>query len=136
MWAQGPIFLKEWQSIVRSLQRRVTLVQAWVAVTAPTPRGHAERLGNREAQIEGKHANPRASSPPCRFQHSPSRRSPAGKTTRPTSRFRTPRGVMTSPSSRTRSTTALPPASTPCTWDSSPPATTSTSTQPPVPTAN
>ncbi|XP_073093922.1 catenin delta-2 isoform X6 [Manis javanica] len=71
-----------------------------------------------------------------RFQHSLSPRSPAEKITRPTSRSRMPRETTTSPSSRTRSTTALPPVSTPCTWDSSPPATMSTSTQLPDPTVN
>lgn len=86
--------------------------------------------------IKGKRTSPGGSSFLCRFQHSQSHRSPAGKTTRPTSRFRIPRETTTSPSSRTRSTIALPPVSTPCTWDSSPPATMSTSTQLPVPTVN
>ncbi|XP_036752585.2 catenin delta-2 isoform X6 [Manis pentadactyla] len=71
-----------------------------------------------------------------RFQHSLFPRSPAEKITRPTSHSRMPRETTTSPSSRTRSTTALPPVSTPCTWDSSPPATMSTSTQLPDPTVN
>lgn len=71
-----------------------------------------------------------------RFQHSLSPRSPAGKTMRPTSRFRIPHEIMTSPSLKTRSTTALQPASTPCTWASSPRATMSTSTPLPALTAN
>lgn len=71
-----------------------------------------------------------------RFQHSRSPRSPAGKITRPTSRFKIPREITTIPSSRTRSITALRPANTPCTWASSPPATMLTSTPPPVPTVN
>lgn len=92
--------------------------------------------GGGQGRVEGKRANPDGSPFLGRFQHSQPHRSPAEKTTRPTSRFRIPRETTTSPSSRTRSTTALPPASTPCTWGSSPPATTSTSTRPPDPTAN
>lgn len=90
----------------------------------------------RGRSILGSQLMPHASSVPGRFQHSQSHRSQAGKTTRPTSLFRIPQEITRSPSLRTRSTIALQLASTPCTWAWSPPATMSTSTLLPVPTAN
>ena len=111
------------------------LVNAWVTCVALPPRkGGVPRQWRKWDR--GKRTDPGGSSLLCRFQHSQSHRSPAEKITRPTSRFRIPREITTTPSSRTRSTIALQLASTPCTWDSSPPATMLTSTQLPVPTAN
>lgn len=136
------IFLKDWNDVGvhsgtdskkkailgRQYWEKYVAPQVWVVVPAP--------LWGRRGCIKGIWTNPSGSSFLCRFQHSLSPRSPAEKITRPTSRSRMPRETTTSPSSRTRSTTALPPVSTPCTWDSSPPATMSTSTQLPDPTVN